>query len=251
MVNISKTRNDSAKARCLSLNNSAVHSLEINEVSYACELIGIAMKLIQNQSKYRSSSSSLQNESSSKCYSFRWSNTSSLSTQILNSPDPNNYFLFKRGLFIFDNKNHKNSNNLNLSTDIIAAISYNAGLIFQLFAIKRNKISLLSKAGNFYRLSQAVLRKANERGIKSKLCFCFFFHVPLLNNLGQLCYDLVDYQSSAYYFDRIQKQLHQLIERSEVPVASQQRKTNHFTHTDLLKMLANTIVEIPTLAPAA
>jgi len=237
----------------ISLNNLAVRSLEQNDISCACEFIAIAVKLIRNQGKIQSSTS--QNQLSSNYFSFRWSKNSSLPTQISSSQDPIGHFLFTRGMLISDlrpqnNQNQKcNSNNIN--TDIGAAIIYNAGLIFQLFAIKKRKFTLLAKAGSFYRSSQTLLRKANERGFKSKLCFNFFFHIALLNNLGQLCYELVDYQSSAYYFDRLQKNLKHLIEKSKAAGTCKRKKTNIYCRADLLGMLSNTIVDIPMTAPTA
>jgi len=241
----------------ISFNNSAVRSLEEDEVSSACEFIAIAIKIVQNDNELkRQSPSSSQNEPSSKYYNFQWAENSSLPTEINKADESVGYFLFTRGMYIStlrrDNHNNKRARySHHLNSDVGAAISYNAGLIFQLFAIKRRSYTLLDKAGNFYRQSQAILRKANERGVKSKLCFKFFFHVPLLNNLGQLCYELVDYQSCSYYFDRIHENLEHLIERLNCPDTSQQKNVKIYHRTDLLNMLSNTIVDIPVTSPAA
>merc|ERR1711862_439690 len=157
-------------------------------------------------------------------------------------------FMFSRAMFVYDlNPQKRRHLRRQLSSDVKAVIIYNTGLAFQLMAKEKNETSILSKATAMYRLSQTILRNANERGAKSKLCFNHFFHVALLNNLGQISYELVDYGASGHYFGQLELNLKHIVSRSK----SGKGGISLFEKSDMLGMMSNTVVEIPNTAPCA
>lgn len=66
--------------------------------------------------------------------------------------------------------------------------------------------------------------------------------MAILNNLGQLSYELVDYECSKICFDQLHRNVMHLLKYE---------KPNVYTKSDLNGMIANSIVDIPTTAPCA
>merc|ERR1712150_265462 len=106
---------------------------------------------------------------------------------------------------------------------------------------ENNDSNILSKARDTYSLSQTWVREASGNGIVSKLCFDYDFHVILLNNLGQISYELVDYGASSYFFNQLSLNLNH--------IASQPKNEINFKNCDMNGMKSNVIVELPNAAP--
>lgn len=224
----------------IELNNMGVQSLEHGNYDYASDLLTLAVRLIVKTSNIDENHSQ-QHRLQSKYNTFRWS---------INAPQEKKEsdlsigtFTFSRGMFINVRKRHTVCN---LSSDMKAVIAYNTGLSFHLLATENNDSTLLVKAGKMYRLSQSILRESIKKGSPmSKLCLNYFFHVVLLNNLGQLSYELVDYEASGYYFEHLEMNLKHLVLKG-MPYDG-----GAFDRRDFLGMISNTIVNLPNAAPCA
>lgn len=228
----------------IELNNMAVKNLEHNDTKSACELLTTAAKIILNTSAVLRRSTRPLQENLSKHTRFEWSDvTYSALKPSPRSNDPFGTFLFSRAMFVHDRNPTTRHCRRQLSADAKAAIAYNAGLAFHILAIKQNDSRLLSKAGSMYSLSQTILRKAGEKGYTSKLCFHSFFHIVLLNNLGQMSYMLVDYEASTHYFGQLELNLRY--------ITSRPKHENAFDSNDMLGMMSNTFVDVPDTAPCA
>ena len=248
----------------IEINNIAVQNLEYNNFSSACKLLTPAVKSILANYSAPTTSCSID------CWKytrFEWSKTTN--DQILKSKssksNANNSFsdstigsfLFSRAMYIRDLRPVRHPNQV-LSSDIKAALIYNAGLAFQLQAIKQNNdFTLLSKARDMYRLSQAILRDANQKKkSSSKLLHKHYFHVALLNNLGQICYEFVEYAESRHYFQNVEANLLHIMSRESKrmkknPSRKSQKNHQPFHAADMFGMMSNTLVDIPNAAPCA
>eukprot|EP00546_Thalassionema_frauenfeldii_P011865 CAMPEP_0178910410 /NCGR_PEP_ID=MMETSP0786-20121207/9083_1 /TAXON_ID=186022 /ORGANISM="Thalassionema frauenfeldii, Strain CCMP 1798" /LENGTH=216 /DNA_ID=CAMNT_0020582661 /DNA_START=87 /DNA_END=733 /DNA_ORIENTATION=+ len=215
----------------------AVQNLEYNDTKSACEFLTTAVKVILNTSAIFRRSTRPQQENLSIYTHFEWSDATYF--ELKSSPqnnDPFGTFLFSRAMFVHDRNPTTRPCRRHLSADAKAAIVYNAGLTFHILAIKQNDSRLLSKAGSMYSLSQTILRKAAETGYNSKLCFHSFFHIVLLNNLGQMSYMLVDYDASSHYFGQLELNLRY--------ITSRPKHENTFDSNDMLGMMSNTFVDV-------
>jgi len=163
-------------------------------------------------------------------------------------------------------------NNMNtsgiLTNDDKAVIMYNTALVYQLLVIvntatptvitkNQQKVSTQQlRSRNLYLLSQTMLRKG-QKYFKSKLCFYHFFHIAILNNLGQISYDLIDYRSSEHCFTLLYNNLKYLVRKQQQLSSSKKNKSSvallwtGFCQSDVAGMFSNTIVKSPTAAPCA
>lgn len=234
----------------IELNNMGVRHMEENDIASACDLLSTAVKLILNFEA--SCSSPAERESPKKCNRFRWSKVTGGSVSISGkgSVVAVGQYVFTRGMYVYGRHSKTRQESFHLNSDTKAAIAYNAGLAYHLLAIEKSDSLLLSKASHMYRFSQSILRKANKNGSYSKLCFNYFFHVSILNNLGQISYELVDYSASAQYFQKLKLNLKHLIAKSMSPELSS-RKLDAFNQNELRGMISNTVIEIPNTAPCA
>mmetsp|Transcript_14170 Transcript_14170/g.20937 ORF Transcript_14170/g.20937 Transcript_14170/m.20937 type:complete len:261 (-) Transcript_14170:77-859(-) len=242
----------------IEINNIAVQNLEYNNISSACKLLLPAVKSILVD--YSSTTKSFCAESWKHTH-FKWSRSihGTKSKGGSNNAEPTvGSFLFSRAMYIQDLRPVRHSLSAQVvSSDIKAAIIYNAGLAHHLLAIKNNNDStLLSKARDMYRLSQAILRDCNQKKkSSSKLLHKHFFHVAILNNMGQICYEFLDYTESRHYFQNVEANLLHIISRES---RRKKHKTNPsvkkppiFYPLDILGMMTNSLVDIPTAAPCA
>eukprot|EP00547_Thalassionema_nitzschioides_P002756 CAMPEP_0194215768 /NCGR_PEP_ID=MMETSP0156-20130528/17790_1 /TAXON_ID=33649 /ORGANISM="Thalassionema nitzschioides, Strain L26-B" /LENGTH=227 /DNA_ID=CAMNT_0038944373 /DNA_START=18 /DNA_END=701 /DNA_ORIENTATION=+ len=225
-----------------------VRHIEENDKTSACDLLSTAVKLILKADS--TGSSSTERNSPVKCNHFEWSNATNNSFPEKPCEVAVEQYVFSRGMYVYCQRSKMRHQSFNLSSDAKAAIAYNAGLAYHLLAIEKSDSILLRKASHMYRFSQSILRKANKSGSYSKLCFNYFFHVSILNNLGQISYDLVDYSASTQYFGKLKLNLKHLIAKSMSAELSS-RKWDAFNQNDLRGMISNTVIDIPTTAPCA
>jgi len=261
------------------LNNLAVEELEGKDFRSACTLLEKATEIILEDSSIESLSSKKMIQEQmlffSKRRSFEWS-------KIIQLPDRSSSgvgnFIFTRAMSIRNLRRRdskmsptKQQNNSIHTTDDKAVILYNTALAIQLQAVEEQKpdLALQTRARNLYLLSQAMLRKSGESGFKSKLCFTHFFHIAILNNLGQISYDLVDYRSSAHCFGLLSNNLKYLVQKRKIKKNSKNInsassfsgnssitsialwKVTGYGQSDIAGMFSNTIVQTPTTAPCA
>mmetsp|Transcript_26320 Transcript_26320/g.39868 ORF Transcript_26320/g.39868 Transcript_26320/m.39868 type:complete len:230 (+) Transcript_26320:452-1141(+) len=219
------------------LNNIAVQNLEQGNTEFACKIFASAVKLILSAPMDFSSTEQMF----SKSAHFSWSNVVYDNIKTRRNETSDRTFMFSRAICI---ENYSPTADLTqLSNDMKAGIIYNTGLAFHLIAMENNDSNFLSKARDTYSLSQTILREASMNGIISKLCFDYNFHVILLNNLGQISYELVDYDASSYFFYQLSVNLNH--------IASQPKNEINFENCDMNGMKSNVIVELPNAAPCA
>jgi len=234
----------------IELNNVGVRNLESNDITSACEQLTRAVKLVLRTQNTTSSRKSLKlrGMQSNKCISFRWSKDTPLSKS--KDETQTGTYTFSRGMLVYETSKTKYDARCTLSSDVMAAICYNAGLAFHHAATRRNESLLLKKALTMYQLSQTILRRANRRDAKSRLCHSFFFHVALLNNLGQLSYELVDYQASRYYFGHLESNVRFLVSKAS-SIKSSPKEGTTYSPENLIGMMSNAIIAMPNAAPVA
>eukprot|EP00547_Thalassionema_nitzschioides_P010752 CAMPEP_0194263050 /NCGR_PEP_ID=MMETSP0158-20130606/46857_1 /TAXON_ID=33649 /ORGANISM="Thalassionema nitzschioides, Strain L26-B" /LENGTH=231 /DNA_ID=CAMNT_0039003217 /DNA_START=53 /DNA_END=748 /DNA_ORIENTATION=- len=221
------------------LNNIAVQHLEHSNISVACKILATAVRLILNTPINYYSDSKISNY-----IRFQWSKVAYEINQAPNRNHiPGSTFMFSRAIILYDCCTTRKMTFQHLCSDAKTAIVYNAGLAFHLAAMENNDSTFLPKARTTYILSQTILRKASENGITSTLCFDYDFHVILLNNLGQTSYELVDYDASSYYFEKLFSNLNH--------IASRTISNNIFENSDMVGMTSNVIVDVPNAAPCA
>lgn len=215
----------------IDLNNAAVRQIEDGDFRSATEILTGALRLMMIQH-------SKEKGLGSKTTRFIWSKNNLGSLKQLKNDDDDKIgtFIFARGMFV-----HGTVTRGGALGEIKAVITYNAALAAHLLAVETCNSTLLAKAHALYRLTRACLKKQRERGDKSRLCNQHFFHMAILNNLGQLSYELVDYECSKTCFDQLHRNLMHLL-KYEKPVYAQ---------SDLNGMIANSIVSMPTTAPCA
>mmetsp|Transcript_1047 Transcript_1047/g.1337 ORF Transcript_1047/g.1337 Transcript_1047/m.1337 type:complete len:240 (-) Transcript_1047:55-774(-) len=231
----------------IQLNNIGVQNIEQSDIKAASDILATAVKLILKDDASKPKPIECP---SSKHIRFEWSKIANLGISAKCCEMSVGQYVFSRGMYIYGQQSKKTYDPVDLSSDAKAAIVYNAGLAYHLLAVEKSDSLLLRKASHMYRYSQSILRKANRKGSHSKLCFNYFFHVSILNNLGQISYELVDYNASTQYFDKLKLNLKHLIAKSMSPeIASRQRNTFH--QNDLRGMISNTVIEIPNTAPCA
>lgn len=149
-------------------------------------------------------------------------------------------FIYLKGMFVSD---HSNPNNKSSIGEAKVVIIYNAALAAQLLGIKKSESALLKQAQALYHLARSVLRKRRELGDWSLLCSKYFFHMAILNNFGAVSFQLTEYDISKSCFERLKKNLMLLLIRG--------RGQKYYTHTELVGMMTNSIVEPPLTAPCA
>mmetsp|Transcript_16820 Transcript_16820/g.25596 ORF Transcript_16820/g.25596 Transcript_16820/m.25596 type:complete len:250 (+) Transcript_16820:71-820(+) len=237
----------------VTLNNIAVQQLENNDFSSASELLKVALRMILP--KQDNEPANDLNVPPSQLVDFRWSkNANMCSSGKIRDKTSQNRYIFARGVFIvrWAQKNRKmmRTGNTPLSSDVKASIIYNAALASHLQASQENNyISLQIRAQSLYRLSQNILREARNKGNRSKLCLQNFFHVAILNNLGQLSYELVDYELSTKYFNQLKRNLHFLKSKRKGSILLWQE--TGYCQNDLAGMFSNTAIMVPNTAPCA
>lgn len=202
------------------LNNKALRCLEDGDFQSADELFCEALKLLISPDIEKTKRSKSR---------FAWSKEASI--PISEADETIGTFIYSRGMYM-----------KRCGGELKAVILYNAGLAAHLLGTRRSDSRLLRKAHSMYTLSRMTLKKRHADGFRSPLCHKHYFHMALLNNLGQLSLELVDYQSSKVCFAQLYKNLMCLMTRKKAAV---------YGKRDLEGMIANSIVEMPNTAPCA
>ena len=209
----------------IDLNNTAVHHLEDGDFGAANRLLAtVVVNLLKITENKAESVSSLH---------FSWSEDAPIPSRP-NDDEAIGAFVYARGMFVTGSRGSLE--------EAKAVISYNAALAAHLLGLETSESFLLTRAQYLYKLSQAFLRKQQAKGSKmSKLLYAHFFHMAILNNLGQISIELVDYESSKSCFEMLLRNLKHIMSKAKTVYGQE----------DLQGMLSNSIVILPTTAPAA
>ena len=164
---------------------------------------------------------------------FSWSGDAPIPSRP-NDDEAIGAFVYARGMFVTGSRGSLE--------EAKAVISYNAALAAHLLGLETSESFLQTRAQYLYKLSRALLRKQQAKGSKmSKLLYAHFFHMAILNNLGQISIELVDYESSKSCFEMLLTNLKHIMSKTKTVYGQE----------DLQGMLSNSIVILPTTAPAA
>lgn len=220
----------------IALNNMAVHQLEDGDFKAAEQILAGALACLVKMSR-RSES---PNKKRSRAVHFSWSKEAPTPNNSDTDDDLIGTFIYSRGMFL----NQTKHGTPEVTGEVKAVIAYNAALATHLLAIETSESALLRKALAFYNLSHKALRKLCSGGAKPALCFKLHFHMVILNNQGQLTYQLVDYRSSQLCFKQLAKNVRFLMGRKN-------SSSRAYCPTDMRGMLGNSLIETPTTAPCA
>lgn len=220
-------------------NNHALDQLvKNNNILFARDLLETAVECVSASDDIPKSSVSTQNQleddSELSNYRFNWTSAANY------TETKSQTFIFSRGLQITPNFD---DDKVPVDYDCKAAIFYNAGILFHLIGHLTNDSSYLTRAMDLYISSQSILRNALGQGKRSVLCFQHCLHVALLNNLGQISYELIDYDATEYYFQNLKLNLKYFVAR--------ETKEGAIDGTDYMGMVSNTMIDIPIMAPSA
>lgn len=217
------------------LSNMAVDQLEDGDFKAAEKLLRAALTCLVHMPKRGDEKNPKKR---SRAAHFSWGKE---------APAPNNSqthdfigtFVYSRGMRM----DHSNHGIPEITGEVKAVIAYNAALATHLLAIETSESALLRKAHSFYTLSNRALSKLCSGGAKPALCFSVHFHMAILNNQGQVSYQLVDYRSSKVCFEMLAKNVKFLMGRNHI--------SHDYCPTDLRGMLGNSLLDTPTTAPCA
>ena len=106
-----------------------------------------------------------------------------------------NSFIFSRALYISISKKVEKSEYIEES----AAIVYNLALSFHLIGTENSSESL-KKAIQFYEISAAIRSRKSETKLE-------ILDLAILNNIGQIFVECMNYVAARQYFDQLSKQL--------------------------------------------
>lgn len=243
----------------LYFNNHALNILENNNnksnIMVCCELLETAVALIsKNNDDEESMSSSFvvsqeqrqdNEKEESLCYNFQWSKSFSCKTNA-----DFKTFIFSKGLKILLDNHHSGLSKLN--HDCKAAIFYNAGLVLHLMAYVSNDSWYLIRAKQMYCSSQAILRNTFETrendGSIPLICLQNYLHIALLNNLGQISYELAEFDATEHYFHHLNLNLNHFVPKAQRLIVKEEGMIDT---TDFAGMVSNTMLDIPIMAPTA
>mmetsp|Transcript_23764 Transcript_23764/g.34038 ORF Transcript_23764/g.34038 Transcript_23764/m.34038 type:complete len:223 (-) Transcript_23764:246-914(-) len=178
------------------LNNQGVKALESNgdaEIAhdYFKASIDVLTRSLSRKSQDVKQRTGAMEESDAI---FEWSH------RIHNLYQQTDRFVYARALHIIP---ATNSDDLIDFAHESAAIVFNLALVFHLIGLQRNRMEYLQRAMGFYEISQTIRFKTS---ISS--CQQIAVHdLAILNNLGQLHYELCNYHFSREYFNMVAKEL--------------------------------------------
>ena len=135
--------------------------------------------------------------------------------------------------------------NLGPTSEERAVIVYNAALAAHLLANVTAKSAVMNRAKSLYILSRHILTTSRATGAKSSLWNKHFFHIAILNNLGQINYELTEFAIAKKYF-ACTKQIVTYLATSR-----QSEDSEIYCISDLKGMRGNAILDMPTTAACA
>ena len=209
----------------IALNNMAVQQLEEGDFKGVNRLLSVALRLIMTPYG--------DNEKASRAIQFSWSKGAPIPRKLDEEDEHFGTFIYSRGVLLKDCKP-----NTDPTGEEKSAILYNAALVAHLLAMQTSESLLLRRAQALY------IHSRRAAGAKSTLYSKHFFHVAILNNLGQISYELADHELSKAYFLGLKATLHFLMRKED-------GKPVLYSRSDLLRMLSNFIMESPITAPCA
>mmetsp|Transcript_10620 Transcript_10620/g.15636 ORF Transcript_10620/g.15636 Transcript_10620/m.15636 type:complete len:238 (+) Transcript_10620:40-753(+) len=202
--------------KAIILNNKAVQNLETKNYNTSIQLLRRAITICQITNND-------EPQTTEPVSFFQWSSRiGSL------EKEGRGCFVFNRGVFI---------RSMATSTEIVkAVILYNTALVYHMFAkLDQNCDQHLQRAKLLYALSARILKKEQSQRLQ-------LFHMAIMNNLSQVSYDMVDYQTSKKCLDQLQQNILHL---------HRTKKRTGFCPRDLMAMHFNTLVDVPMTAPCA
>lgn len=204
------------------LNNLAVRQMEDGDFLSANQLFKVALSLMVLPENKRVAVPATKTI-------FSWSKDAPIPV-IQHADESIGTFLFSRAVII---------KSTGVSRECKAAILYNSALVAHLVAMAGKPIdaSLLRRAKLLYSLSRTVLKKFQRSALLHKL----FIHMAILNNLGQLSYELADYECCRCCFEHLHKIIRCLNKAC----------CGVYCKRELLGMVRNATLETPITAPCA
>jgi hypothetical protein len=172
---------------------------------------------------------------------FSWSHHAAIERDGNLGNDDIGPFIYSKGAVL----DRGNQPNFGPKSEVRAVILYNAALATHLLANMTAKSAVMNRAKCLYILSRQVLRTRRDGGANSSLCKRHFFHVAILNNLGQINYVLTEFALAKMYFANAKQKVLFLTayRRSE--------ESQIFSISDLKGMCGNVMMEMPTTAACA
>ena len=135
--------------------------------------------------------------------------------------------------------------NFGPKSEVRAIILYNAALAAHLLANVTAKSEAMNRAKSLYILARHVLRTRRGGGVNSSLCNKHFFHLAILNNLGQINYELTEFALARAYFANAKQMILFLA------TCRQSEEDQIYSKSDLKGMCGNAMMEMPTAAACA
>lgn len=217
----------------IALSNRAVQCMEDGDIRYANFLLNTALHLLID--------ADITGTESLQEINFSWSNHAKILRKGVFNDASSDLFLYSRGGIIERGRQP----DLGPVGEERAIILYNAALAAHLQSYLTADSTLINRAKSLYILSRQVLAKRRKTGAKSILCSDFFFHVPLLNNLGHINYDLTEFALTRLYFATVKPIILMLSK------AHEHDNESIFCCSDLNGMKSNVIMEMPIAAAGA
>lgn len=221
----------------ITLSNIAVKCMQNGDIRDANILLNSALRLLVVIDRTASSSKSAPS------IRFSWSQHAAIVRNGSSEIENIGAFMYSRGAVL--DVSHQPKFDLGPKSEERAVILYNAALAAHLLAHMTAKSAMMNRAKSLYILSQHVLRSRRETGVNSSLCNKHFFHIAILNNLGQINYELAEFALAKKYFANT-KHIFQCM------AASRRSEENQiYCMSDLKGMRQNAIMEMPTAAACA
>jgi hypothetical protein len=130
--------------------------------------------------------------------------------------------------------------------ELSAVVVFNTALSTQLLAMNQSESDLLLRSRELYMMSLRLLRRDNDYKQRS-LSAGLTFNLVLINNLGQLSYELVDFSEGRKYFD----ELAMLLLCPFIPRNQNICRTGQLEECDLKGIMLNVMLHAPSTAPCA
>lgn len=218
----------------IALSNRAVKCLENGYIRFANSLLNAALLRLLDVTD----AESVQTSHSIR---FSWSQPAVMEQNGSCGDENTGLFMYSRGGVLRGGPRP----NLGPTSEERAVIVYNAALAAHLLANVTAKSAVMNRAKSLYILSRHILTTRRATGAKSSLWNKHFFHIAILNNLGQINYELTEFAIAKKYF-ACTKQIVIFLAASH-----QSEESEIFCISDLKGMRGNAILDMPTTAACA
>jgi hypothetical protein len=215
----------------IALSNRAVECMENGYIRFANRLLNAALLRLLDMTDAESAQS----------IRFSWSQPAVIEQNGSLGDENTGLFMYSRGGVLRGGPRP----NLGPTSEERAVIVYNAALAAHLLANVTAKSAVMNRAKSLYILSRHILRTRRAAGAKSSLWNKHFFHIAILNNLGQINYELTEFAIAKTYF-ACTKQIVLFLASSR-----QSEESQIYCMSDLKGMRGNAILDMPTAAACA